>query len=429
MTALNKLILGYVCIVLVGFGLLSFPVFHLRAGSWVNDLFFAVSAASTTGLVPADIHEVYNFGGQVILLLLIQIGGIGYMSVGALALLLVQHHWNPEETTLIKTDLALPHHYNLLDLLKVKLLLSLVLEITGAVMLYFAFRSRGVDDALWQAVFHSVSAFCTAGMSLFSNGLEDFADDPVISITISVLCYVGAVGFIVFADLWQRLRKKRRSISFTSLIILKYSLLIIGIGTISVYLLDYAAYPAWSWQRFITAFFHVVSASSTAGFDTVQVSSFSPAILVILTILMVIGASPTGTGGGIKVTTFSIVLAQIRSSFNGRNKVVLEKCLLPDYRVRLALATFSTYIIAVSVCLLLLAVTEKADLFALFFETVSAFSTVGLSLGITSGLSDIGKLLLALGMFIGRIGILSFGLALFVEHRHISLSKSHDVAI
>ena len=429
MTPLSKLILGYVIIVLLGFVLLLLPIFHVRETSWVNDLFFVVSAASTTGLVPVAISEVYNFGGQVVILLLIQLGGIGYMSVGALALLLVQHRWNPAETTLIKTDLALPQRYNLLDLLKVKLLLALVVEISGATVLYFAFSSRGVDHALWQAIFHSVSAFCTAGMSLFPNGLENYADNSVISITISLLCYIGAIGFIVFADLWQRLCNKRKTLSFTSFIILKYSLWVVGISTLLVYLMDSTGYSVFSWERFTTAFFHVVSASSTAGFDTIRIESFSPSILLIFTILMIIGASPTGTGGGIKVTTFSIVLAQIKSSFNGRNKVLLEKTLLPDYRVRLALATFSTYIIAVSLCLLLLSITEKVDLFALFFETISAFSTVGLSLGATPLLTNPGKLILTLGMFIGRVGILSFGLALFVEHKHLSFGKTHDVAI
>lgn len=429
MDSIKNLILGYCLIIVLGFLLLCLPFFHVQPTHWINHLFVATSSVSTTGLLPFPIIDFYNWSGQLVILIFIQIGGIGYMSLGALTLLLLQHKWQPKESELIKTDLGIPQHYNLYDIIKVKIVLSLLIETLGAIVLFIAFKHAGVSNPIWQAIFHSVSAFCTAGISLFPNGLESFSNNFIVTITISVLCYTGALGFIVFTDVWQRIKGRRKQLSFTSFIILKYSLLVASISSILFFLLNTTLYSFSLGERVMVSLFHIISACTTAGFDVFPISGFPTSLIFLICLLMIIGASPTGTGGGVKITTFSIILAQLSSSFRQMKKVILEKTEISDYRVRLALASLNMYVLILCLSIFVLTITEKADFLAIVFECISAFSTVGLSLGLTTQLTDLGKLALILVMFIGRIGVLSIGLALFVESKHLSFKKSHDIAL
>lgn len=430
MKASMKLLIGYLICCIVGFTSLSFPVFQSQHVSPIDNLFVAVSSISTTGLMPFQLAENYNVGGQIVILLLIQIGGIGFMSIAAYIMHRMNHKWEADEKALIEGDLGLPPHYNLFTLVKIKLFLALIVESIGALFLFFIFKDLGIEHALWNAIFHSVSAFCTAGLSLFPNGLENFTNHFGVNFTISVLCYVGSIGFIVFADLWQLLRGKKKSLTFTSRVILKYSSILIVVATGVFYATEPAIQGYGTFEKLYISVFQVISASSTAGFNTIGFHLISIGNLFLLCLLMIIGASPSGTGGGVKVTLFATICAHMKSSFQGMHKTVLEDTIIPAHRVRLALATFTFYIFILALCALILTyLYPHQDFEKIVFEAVSAFSTVGLSMGLTSELGLAGKALITVTMFVGRIGFLALGGILFWDHHKDGIFETSDIAI
>lgn len=429
-SAPKKLIAGYFICCLLGGLLLALPVVQLQPISWVDSLFVSVSSISTTGLIPFQIIDNYNMAGQFIILLLIQLGGIGYMSVAAFTMFMIHHKWKPEEIVLLKNDLGLPSHYNFLVLIKIKIVLALAVEILGALVLWYQFSQLDVANPLWNGLFHSVSAFCTAGVSLFPNGLEDFKTDIGVNITIACLCYIGSIGFIVFSDLWQVMRYKRKRLTFTSQIILKISTIVIVLGAALFLFTENSIKELSLAHQFVIALFHAISAVSTAGFNTIDLGLLSIGNILLLSMLMIIGASPTGTGGGLKITTVAIVFAHMKSSFQGRRKTVLQNTIVPSHRIRLALATFTFYLLTLFVGVLCLSYLYPAlDFERLLFETVSAFSTVGLTLNITYHLGTAGKVVLIFMMFAGRIGYLALGNILFGKHALLHNEQTRDITI
>jgi trk system potassium uptake protein TrkH len=267
-------------------------------------------------------------------------------------------------------------------------------------------------------------------MSLFSNGLVDFTTHTGINFTIAALCYLGSIGFVVFADVWQLLRKKRKALTFTSQIILKGSLLLISSGSVLFFILEPAIQNLSTYDKVQVSLFHVISASSTAGFNSIDFGLLSIGNLFLLCILMMIGASPSGTGGGLKITVVGIVLAHMKSSFQGLNKTILQNIVVPPHRVRLALATFSFYaIILVTSILFLTYLHPSEDFEKILFEAVSAFSTVGLTMGLTYDLGSVAKIVLCVTMFVGRIGFLTLGLILFQNSIDRLSHESKDIAI
>jgi trk system potassium uptake protein TrkH len=430
MRASLKLLIGYLICCIVGFILLSFPGFQSQDVNSIDNIFVAVSSISTTGLIPFQLVENYNLGGQIIILLLIQIGGIGFMSIAAYIIHRMNHKWESDEKELIEGDLGLPPHYNLFTLVKIKLFLALIVETIGTIVLFFIFKDLGIENALWNAIFHSVSAFCTAGMSLFSNGLENFTTHYGINFTIGILCYIGSIGFIVFADLWQLIQGKRKSLTFTSRIILKYSSIFIVIGIVVFFTLEPAIQGFSTSDKLFISFFHVISASSTAGFNTISFDLLSIGNLFLLCLLMIIGASPSGTGGGLKITLLATVYAHMKSSFQGMHKTVLGNTIIPANRVRLALAIFTFYVLTLSLSTLILTyLYPYEDFEKIVFEAISAFSTVGLTMGLTYKLGIAGKALLIITMFIGRIGFLTLGGILFWDNHNDGTLETNDIAI
>jgi len=267
-------------------------------------------------------------------------------------------------------------------------------------------------------------------MSLFSNGLENFTTHYGINFIIGILCYIGSIGFIVFTDLWQLIQGKRKSLTFTSRIILKYSSILIVIGTVVFFTLEPAIQGFSISEKLLISFFQVISASSTAGFNTISFDLLSIGNLFLLCLLMIIGASPSGTGGGLKITLFATIYAHMKSSFQGMHKTVLENTIIPAHRVGLALATFTFYVLTLSLSALILTYFyPHEDFEKIVFEAISAFSTVGLTMGLTYKLGIAGKALIIITMFIGRIGFLALGGILFwVNHKNV-ISETGDIAI
>lgn len=423
-------VLGYLFYVIAGYIFLSLPICKRDIVSSIDTLFVATSAMSTTGLVPITVSEKYNFLGQFIIMTLIQLGGIGYMTVGSFVILSAKRTITTRAREISQSVYSLPENFNIESFIVHVISFTFVIELIGAIALYFPFKAAGVENSLWQAIFHSVSAFCTAGFSLFPDGLMGFRNDFWVNVIISVLSILGAIGFIVFVDVWKTMRGYQSKITLTSKIILATTGWMLVIGTILVFLTEEYEQAHDAYQRILYSFFQVTAAMSTAGFNTIDITVLTKSTLMLLIIYMIIGASPSGTGGGMKTTTFSVMIGCIKSGLRGRKEITFWNAVIPDYRVKTAIASLCFYFATYFVGTYLLALTEDKDLLTIAFESASALGTVGLSMNFTSSLSEMGKILITILMFLGRVGPLSFGIALFASKPILELdSKNHNLAV
>ena len=412
--------LGYAGYMLVGWVLLCLPVSHETAGvSALDHLFTAASAVSTTGLATVSPPATYSFFGECVILALIQLGGLGYMTVGSFVMLAGRKPLSDFRRQISATAFVLPEGVKVERFLAQVVLFTLAVEAAGAVALYFAFVNAGVDGPLWQAVFHSVSAFCTAGFSLFDSGLEPFRADFWVNAAVSALSLCGALGFLVLGDLWSVLTGRRERPTLTTRIILAASAAVLGGGWLLLFVGDAGLAELPQEERLLASFFQSMTAMTTVGFNTHPIGSLGLPSVVLVLVLMVIGASPSGTGGGMKSTTVTALFAIVRASLSGRPHITSLGRVIPEHRLRTAAATVGAYLTVLTVALYLLTLTEPVGTGEgafpfedLVFETASALGTVGLSRGITGDLSVLGRLILVGVMFLGRLGPLSFGVAL-----------------
>ncbi len=407
------LLLGYLTYIALGWLLLSLPVSQAVPVTALDSLFIAASAVSTTGLVSLDPGSSFTLAGEVVILLLIQIGGLGYMTISSFAVLALQHRLTGLRTKATRAAFSLPEEISPAAFVRAVVLFTLVCESLGAVLLWRIFAAAGVEDPVWAAVFHAVSAFCTAGFSLFSDSLEGFRADAWLTIVIGALSLLGAMGFLIFVDAWRTLTGKARHLGFSSKVIVRMTLLLLAGGTLALFLADpgIAALPAS--ERLTAAFFQAMSATTTVGFNTHPVSALAPAVLVVLLVLMAVGASPAGTGGGLKTTTFAALMGLVRSTLKGRESVRFFRREVTPERLQVATSSFVFYMLLLAGALFLLLLTETGAAFdVVLFEVVSAMGTVGLSTGLTGQLSELGKLVVIVLMIAGRVGILTFGVAI-----------------
>ncbi len=409
-------LLGYLTCILVGWLLLATPFANAGQGvSSLDHLFIAASAVSTTGLATVSPPGTYTLFGELVILLLIQIGGIGYMAMGSFIVLARGRALSRGGTRLMESDISMPKSFRLDEFVKGVIVFTIAFETVGALALWALFANAGVENAFYQALFHSISAFCTAGFSLFDSGLEPFRDNFGVNLVISILAFLGAIGFIVFVDGWRVLSGQQKELTFTSRIILRLTLLMTVGGTVGVFLAGQDTLAGAPAMRIMEAFFQAMTAMTTVGFNTVPIGALSEGALFLLILLMFVGASPSGTGGGLKTTTISAIWAVMGSVLRGRSVVTFRGRRVPDERVRAATASLAFYAVMLLGGLFVLTLTEAAPFDALTFEAASALGTVGLSMGITGDLTDLGKIVLILLMFAGRLGPLSFGSALFLR--------------
>lgn len=410
---LHSLIYGYLIILLIGFLLLCLPVFHISPVNTLDNLFHATSALSTTGLATVTIGEYYNIGGQIIILLLIQIGGLGYMSIGSFIVLMRRHRLSKINAELIQYDFSLPENFQIGRFIRDLVIATLAIEVIGAIFLSIIFAYQGEDAAIWKGIFHSISAFCTAGFSLFSDSFEGYRDNFYLNTVISLLSIAGALGFIVFTDIFEKFSGKKNKITFTSKIILQFTFGGLLLGAAVIFLSDgnIAGLPAE--KRIMVSLFQSMTAFTTVGFNTYPIGEIMAAPIFFILLLMVVGASPSGTGGGMKSTTITALYAQLKSTFRGDEQVIYMHKKIPSHRLKMATSNFFFYVVVICIGTYLLMLVQPQDKFAILFEAVSALGTVGLSTGITGDLTIMGKILIILMMFLGRIGPLSFGIVLF----------------
>jgi len=421
--------LGYLSYVFVGWIALSLPISSGPGISALDNLFTATSAVSTTGLVTMNISDAYSLFGQIVILLLIQVGGIGYMTFGSYLLLSRASEISVQRQAISRTVFSLPESFRIDKFIRSVVAFTVIIETAGVLALYPIFDTAGVPTPLWSAVFHSVSAFCTAGFGLYPNSFMDFAGNFWLNLVIGTLSYCGAIGFIVFVDYWRKLRGKVAQVTLTSRIIIWSTLWLSLIGMALIFFGEPAVRNLPVEDRLMAAGFQAMTAITTVGFNTIDTGALCNASLLLVIMLMVIGASPSGTGGGLKSTTFSALFGVMRSALRGEHVVTFWGKIIPFARIWTAVAGMSFYVTALLTSCYLLELTEQTDFVSNVFEVASALGTVGLSTGITSGLSSLGKLILVGAMFCGRLGPLTFGIALFHRDEKEPKTSDSDLAV
>lgn len=410
---LRVVVLGYLSYVVVGWLALCLPWSREgAAGSWLDHLFTAVSAMSTTGLATISTSDAYSWLGEAIVLALIQLGGLGYMTIGSFVVLTAAGNLSPFRRRITRTAIALPGDADHATFIRLTVYYTLLVESIGAWLLHPHFAAHGAEHPWWQAIFHSVSAFCTAGFGLYNNSMENFRADAGMNAIIIVLSYLGAIGFIVVHDVWLSLRHRRPHVTLTTKIILLGTTWIAVAGTLLLAFDEPSLRTLPAGERWLAAFFQVMSAGTTVGFNTVPIGALSASSLFLLTLVMMIGASPAGTGGGIKITTVTALWAEMMAVLRGRDTPVFMQREIPHQRIRAATAHMMFYCLILATGLYLMSLFETAALADQLFECASALGTVGLSRGITGALTDAGKLILIALMFLGRVGPLALAMAL-----------------
>jgi trk system potassium uptake protein TrkH len=387
------------------------------------------SAISTTGLVTVPTGDSYTLLGQFVHLLLFQLGGVGYMTISSFVVLARGGKLSPERAGILKTGFALPGYFPIDRFVYHVIAYTLTVEALGTAVLWWEFSSAGEATPLWSAIFHCVSAFATAGFGLHGDSLERFAWNVPVNLTIGVLSYLGAIGFIVFQDVYYSLRNRERMMTLTSKVILVMTVALFIVCTPVVYFIEPSFRSLPLGRGLIAAAFQVMTASTTAGFNTVPIGPLTNGALWLIVILMVIGASPSGTGGGLKTTSVSAVYATIASIVRRRGQVSMLGYEVPSARLLVAMASIGFYLTMLTIGVLLLCISEQQSFLALLFEAASGLGTVGLSMGITGEVTTFGKVVLIVLMFAGRVGPITLGLAMFRPEKEVLNLPPEDLAV
>lgn len=388
---------------------LCLPLMNSTHVSFIDNFFTAAAAVSTAGLQTVNFADSYTFLGKLIILVLIQIGGLGYMTFSSFIYLSFseRHRLRHHQQESLSAEVSLPKTLDISLFLRSAMVFTIIAESIGAVFLfnYFRHHDYSILNALWYSVFHSVSAFCTAGFSLWNNSLENFVDSKTINIVISCLALAGSMGFIVVTDVFNFIRRKTKTISLTTKIIVLATFGMLAFGTFTLFFTS----PGITWWE---ACFQSIAAMTTVGFNTVDIGLLSSCSLLILIFLMSIGGAPSGTAGGMKVTAFCSVMAIVYTRLQLRTRVEVLGRRLPLIRLYAATSTFLLYTLFLLCSIFLLTWTENMSFLKIVFESAAALSTGGLSAGASAELSFLGKLIIMGTMIIGRIGVLTFGMAL-----------------
>jgi len=403
---------GFALLILLGAILLTLPIStHSGRLSFLDALFTATSAVCVTGLVVVDTGTYFTRFGQTVIMLLIQLGGLGIMTAATVFFILLGKKITLRERLVIQEALNQISMQGLVRLVQTVVMLTLTVQGIGAVLLATRFIPLyGFGTGLFYAVFHAVSAFCNAGFDLIGGfrSIEPFAADPVIPATIAALLILGGLGFTVLLEIADRRRFARFSLHAKMALMVTF--LLLSGGTLFILLLEYSNPSTLGqfnfWGKLYNAFF-TAATPRTAGYNTVPTGQLAEATLFLIIFLMFIGASPSGTGGGIKTTTFGTLLVAALSLFRGDEEPLLFRKRIPIIVLNKALSVAMASMLLIFLVTMALTVTEQKPLLKLLFETTSAFATVGLSTGITPELSPLGRVLIIITMFIGRLGPLT----------------------
>ena len=411
------LVLLYASLVVLGTIGLKLPFATVRVISWSEAVFTATSAVTVTGLSVVDTGTVFSLYGQFLICLLIQLGGLGLMTFAVLILSMLGLPIGFSNRLYLREDLNQTSATDLLALTKVILRVVLLCELIGALILTFVFvPDLGLGKGIWSAVFHSVSAFNNAGFSLYSDSLTRWVGDPLLNLTILFLFIFGGLGFTVIADIWQK--RQWRRFSLHTKLMLMGTLVLMVVSTVAFATMEWnnpATLGALDWSQKIWASLFQAATPRTAGFNTVDMAAMEDSTTLMFLVLMVIGAGSTSTGGGIKVTSFIVLLLATLAFFKRQTSIdIFGRRISADQIMKvLALTMVSLALILAAIFAML--VFHEGDFLDITFETVSAFGTVGLSRGITADFDLAGRTIMMFIMFVGRVGPLTLGFMLAAQ--------------
>ncbi len=426
------LTLGFAITILVGALLLNHPAATTlnKSPGFINALFTATSAICVTGLTVVDTGTYWSMLGKTVILILIQIGGLGFMTTATMVFLLLGKKITLRERLVIQEALNQFSISGVVRLVRYILLLTMIIEAFGAVFLSFRFIPQyGISKGAFYSVFHSVSAFNNAGFDIMGDfkSLTQYNEDILVNIVIMSLIILGGLGFSVLVDIINN--KSWNKISLHSKLVIFLTSTLIVVGSIIIFILEFnnpeTLEPLSFSGQFISSLFHAVS-PRTAGFNTLPTDKLRHATQFFTMILMFIGGSPASTAGGIKTTTFGVLLLTVWSTVKGQEETVIYKRTIPTTIIFKSLAIISISLILISIMTLILTITEKAEFMAIIFEVFSAFGTVGLSLGLTHELTILGKILIIILMFTGRVGPLTLTLAFSIRAKKAKIKYPEE---
>ena len=417
------MVIGFASVVLLGALLLNLPI-ATKSGESIgllDALFTATSAVCVTGLIVVDTATYWSIFGQVVIITLIQIGGLGFMTIATMFALLTKKKINLRERLLIQESLNQKDLSGMVRLTRYVILITFLIEGIGAILLSFTFIPQfGLGRGVWYSIFHAISAFCNAGFDLMGSvsgpftSLTSYVDNFMIVMTISALIILGGIGFPVMLDVIRT--KKASRLNMHSKVVIFTTAILIGIGSIFIFVVEFnnpktlgtLSLPG----KLLAAFFQSVT-TRTAGFNTIDLTLIKESSLFIMMILMFIGASPASTGGGIKTTTLASLVITVRSFISGKGDIEVCERRISGATITKAIGIFFIATALVVFGTLALSLTDEGfTLVECGFEIVSAIATVGLSIAGSPSLTTMGKVVVMIAMFIGRVGSLTIFVAL-----------------
>ena len=429
-TSTRTIFLGFLVVILLGSVILSTPIANAD-GKWlfyVDSFFTATSAVCVTGLVVVDTANQFSLFGEIVILFLIQIGGLGFMTFATLIFIMVGRKIGLTERLAIKESMASFSLQGMVKLIKIVALITIVIEGIGAILLSITFIPEyGLGHGIYMSIFHSISAFCNAGFDILGTsanpyqGYSIFATNVMACLPLMMLIVIGGLGFAVVGDIISKHKWGKFGIHTRVVLVVSGVLIMVGA---TFYLISEYNNPLTMGnmnfgQKLLASLFQSIT-TRTAGFSTISQVDMNDSSKLFTQIMMFIGASPGSTGGGVKTTVFFVVLMALASNLQGKENVVISKRHIPQKRILRATAIlfFGLIVVLSSSILLMIAETGKAgmDYSSILFEVGSAFGTVGLTTGITSNLSIFSKIVLCITMFLGRVGPLTVGYAIIEKN-------------
>lgn len=420
------MIMGFATIILIGAFILNLPISTKNGESigFLDALFTSTSAVCVTGLVVVDTATYWNFFGQLVIIFLIQIGGLGFMTITTMFAIIARKKINLRERLLIQESLNQVDLSGLVKLSKYIIFMTFSIEGIGAILLSTVFIPQfGFLKGMFYSIFHSISAFCNAGFDLMGEvsggftSLTYYFNNFTVTITVSLLIIFGGLGFPVILDVFRN--RKFNKLNTHSKLVLSSSAFLILFAMLFILILEFDNPDTLGNLEFkdkiLVSLFQSVT-TRTAGFNTVDLTFMKESSLFLMVIFMIIGASPASTGGGIKTTTFAVLILEVKSFIRQKQDIEIYNRRVSVGAIRKSLSIFLIAICVVSLGTLIISITEPHfTLLEAGFEVVSAFATVGLSIGGSASLSVLGKLFIIIFMFIGRVGSLTFFTALLIR--------------
>ncbi|KPV60190.1 ATP synthase subunit J [Paenibacillus sp. A3] len=416
------LVIGFAAIILLGATLLSLPISSASGQPtlFIDALFTATSATCVTGLVVVDTGSHYSMFGQIVIISLIQVGGLGFMTMATLFAFVLRKRISLKERLILQEAMNQGSMEGIVRLIRRVLVYSLTIEFVAAVI--FSIRwsfDLGIAKGIYFGIFHAISFFNNAGFDLFGSvvapftSLTTYADDWIVNIVSMSLIILGGIGFVVMSDVVDY--KKHKRLSLHSKVVLSATGVLIVVGAIVIFIFEFTnqrTLGSLNWSGKILASFFQSVTPRTAGANSLDIGAMRQASQFFIIILMFIGASPGSTGGGIKTTTFTTLIGAMIAMIRGKEDIVLFHYRLGKDRILKAITLTMIALFLVIFVTMLLTTTESQSFLKLLFEVTSAFGTVGLTMGVTPELSFFGKIMISLTMFAGRLGPLTLAYAL-----------------